>query len=347
VATLAEELAERTRPAQLVEPLEGTRVRCVACGHRCPISDGFSGVCKVRYNRGGTLYAPFGYVSVLHCDPIEKKPFFHALPGSKALSFGMPGCSFHCGYCQNWVTSQALRDAGASVEFRTTTPEQLTALAIASDARVIVSTYNEPLITAEWAAAVFAEAHRNGLVTGMVSNGSATQEVLEYLRPHLDLYKVDLKTFDDTRYHELGARLQPVLDGIALAYRMGFWVEIVTLVVPGWNDSDAELAKIAAFLADVSVDIPWHVTAFHPDYKMDRPATPLATLTRAVDLGKRAGLRFVYAGNVVASGHEDTNCCTCGETLIRRRGFRVLENRLPSDGTCPSCRTLIPGRWRA
>jgi pyruvate formate lyase activating enzyme len=346
VATLAEELAARTRPADLVEPLEGTRVRCLACGHRCPISDGFSGVCKVRYNRGGTLYAPYGYVSVLHCDPIEKKPFFHVLPGSLALSFGMPGCSLHCSYCQNWVTSQALRDPGASVEFRSTTPEKIVSLALATGALAVVSTYNEPLITAEWAAAVFAEAHRNGLLTGMVSNGSATREVLEYLRPHMDLYKVDLKTFDDARYHELGARLQPVLDGVALAHAMGYWVEIVTLVVPGWNDSDAELGQIADFLAGVSVNIPWHVTAFHPDYKMDLPSTPRETLVRAVEIGRRAGLRYTYAGNVVASGHEDTNCYQCGETLIRRRGFQVSENRLLANGLCPQCRTRIPGRWR-
>lgn len=347
MATLAEELAAHTRPAELVEPLEGKRVRCVACGHRCPIPDGFSGVCKVRFNRGGTLYAPWGYVSVLHCDPIEKKPFFHALPGAIALSFGMPGCSFHCAYCQNWVTSQALRDPSASVGFAATTAEKIAAHAMAAGARAVVSTYNEPLITAEWAAEVFAAAHRNGLTTGMVSNGSATPEVLEYLRPHLDLYKVDLKTFDDAHYHELGARLRPVLDGIALAHRMGYWVEVVTLVVPGWNDSDAELGHIADFLAGVSADIPWHVIAFHPDYKMDRPSTPPATLLRAVEQGRKAGLRYVYAGNTIACGHEDTACHSCGEPLIRRRGFRVLENRLQRGGSCPRCGTRIPGRWRA
>lgn len=349
MSTLAQQIAARTCEADLLEPLDGTRVRCVACAHRCPIPDGCEGVCKVRFNRGGRLYAPFGYVNTVHCDPIEKKPFYHVQPASSALSFGMLGCSFHCGYCQNWLSSQALRDQRASLAFEAVTPEALVSLAQRYDASSVISTYNEPLISAEWAAAVFRRAHGAGLLTGMVSNGSATPEVLEYLRPHLDLYKVDLKTFDDRRYHQLGARLQPVLDTIRLASQMGFWVEVVTLVVPGWNDSDAELQSIAGFLAGVSPYIPWHVTAFHPDYKMDdTPPTPAATLLRAVKAGRHAGLCYVYTGNLpTQTGEcENTHCHSCGMTLVRRRGFILLHSAIGEDGLCPKCAVRIPGRWR-
>ena len=234
--TLAEQLAEQVREAELYRPLDRNRVECFACGHRCRIGPGFAGVCKVRYNRHGKLYAPYGYVNAVYSDPIEKKPFFHALPGTQALSFGMLGCDLHCGYCQNWVSSQALRDVRASVDFRRATPDELVRMALRQGASSIVSTYNEPLITAEWAAAVFREAKGAGLVTGFVSNGNGTPEVLEYLRPWVDLYKIDLKTFDKRRYHELGGRIGPILDSIQRVHELGFWLEVVTLVVPGFND---------------------------------------------------------------------------------------------------------------
>ena len=240
--TLAEQLARQTREAALYRPLDrADRVECFACGHRCPIPAGFAGVCKVRFNRGGKLYAPYGYVNAVHCDPIEKKPFFHALPGTRALSFGMLGCDLHCGYCQNWVSSQALRDIRSTLDFQAASPRELVNLALRHGAASLVSTYNEPLITAEWAVAVFREAKAAGLATGFVSNGNATPEVLEYIRPWVDLYKVDLKSFDDRRYHELGGRIGPILDSIGRIHQMGFWLEVVTLVVPGFNDSDAEL----------------------------------------------------------------------------------------------------------
>src|SRR5215467_11882584 len=280
--TLAEQLAGQTREANLYRPLDRNRVECYACGHRCPISPGFAGVCKVRYNRDGKLYAPYGYVNSAYCDPIEKKPFFHALPGTRALSFGMLGCDLHCGYCQNWVTSQALRDVQASLDFYTVTPSDLVAMAARQGAASLVSTYNEPLITSEWAVAVFREAKTAGLVTGFVSNGNGTPEVLEYLRPWVDLYKIDLKSFSDRRYHELGCRIGPILDTIRRVHELGFWLEVVTLVVPGFNDSDSELGQIAEFLVAISPNIPWHVTAFHQDYKMTSPEdTPVETLVRA------------------------------------------------------------------
>ena len=228
---------------------------------------------------------PSGYVGGVQCDPIEKKPFFHAHPGALAYGFGMLGCDLHCGYCQNWVTSQALRDAAAVAGPMRVTPGDLVIEAIRQRGRVIVSTYNEPLITSEWAVAVFKEARSAGLMTGFVSNGNGTPQVLEYVRPWVDLYKVDLKSFDDRHYRQLGGRLQPILDTIRRLHEMDFWFEIVTLVIPGFNDSNNELTRLVEFLASVSSDIPWHVTAFHKDYKMTDPrqitASPFIPLMRS------------------------------------------------------------------
>ncbi len=302
MSSLKQILDQNVREAapELVEKLDDkNRVRCYSCGHECPIPDGQSGVCKVRYNRGGHLYVPWGYVGGVQCDPIEKKPFFHAYPGALAFSFGMLGCDLHCSYCQNWVTSQALRDPEAMSPPIEATPERLAQAAVRQGARVVVSTYNEPLITSEWAVAVFKEARAAGLATGFVSNGNGTPQVLEFLRPWVDLYKVDLKSFDDQHYRKLGGRLQPILDTIRRLKQMDFWVEIVTLVIPGFNDSSHELRQMAEFIAGVSPDIPWHVTAFHEDYKMnDCGNTPVETLLRAADIGHEAGLNFVYAGNL-------------------------------------------------
>jgi len=347
--TLAEVLAEQVRPAELWERLDERRIRCYACGHRCPIFEGQAGVCKVRFNRGGVLYAPWGYVASAQCDPIEKKPFFHAAPGGLAFSFGMLGCDLHCSYCQNWVTSQALRDPRAGAGLYRTDPERLVREAKALGADAVVSTYNEPLITAEWAAAVFQPARAAGLLTGFVSNGNATPEALQYLRPWLDLFKVDLKSFRDRRYRELGGRLEPVLESLRRIHELGFWLEVVTLVVPGFNDSEEELRDIAGFLAGLSPDIPWHVTAFHPDYKMRGVrATPAETLLRAARIGREAGLNFVYAGNLPGGvgPWEDTHCPGCGLRLIARRGYRILEYRLTAEGRCPGCGRAIPGRWQ-
>jgi pyruvate formate lyase activating enzyme len=352
VPTLQEVLTVRTREAapELVEPIDRNRIRCYSCGHQCPIPDGAVGVCKVRFNQGGKLMVPWGYVGGVQCDPVEKKPFFHAYPGALAYSFGMLGCDLHCSYCQNWVTSQALRDPQAVAPPRDTTPASLVQDALRQGARIVVSTYNEPLITSEWAVAIFKEAREQGLVTGFVSNGNGTPQVLEYLRPHIDLYKVDLKSFDDRHYRELGGRLQPILDTIQWLHKAGVWVEIVTLLIPGFNDSDQELRGLTQFIASVSPDIPWHVTAFHQDYKMTDPANTTAKdLLRASQIARDAGLRYVYAGNMPGRvGHlEDTNCPSCHETLISRYGYLIRKYNLSKDGGCPRCGTSIPGRWSA
>src|SRR5262249_4676121 len=211
---------------------------------------------------------------------------------------GMLGCDLHCVYCQNWLTSQALRDSEATGMARQTTPEQLVYFARREGARLMVSSYNEPLITAEWAVAVFQKAKAAGLTCAFVSNGNATPEVLDYLRPWIRAYKIDLKGFDDRHYRSLGCPLENVLDGIRMVHERGLWLEVVTLVIPGFNDSEAELRAAARFLASVSRDIPWHVTGFHTDYKMtDTPDTDAAALVRAAEIGAEEGLRFVYAGN--------------------------------------------------
>jgi pyruvate formate lyase activating enzyme len=332
------------------EKLDRDRVRCYACGHACPIPEGQPGVCKVRFNRGGKLYVPWGYVGGVQCDPIEKKPFFHAYPGALAYSFGMLGCDLHCGYCQNWVTSQALRDPNAVSPPLETSPTELVQDALRQGARVLVSTYNEPLITAEWAVAILKEAKAAGLITAFVSNGNGTPQVLEYLRPWLDLYKVDLKSFDDRHYHQLGGRLQPILDTIRSLHSMGLWLEIVTLLIPGFNDSEEELRGLTEFLASVSPDIPWHVTAYHQDYKMTDPRNTRADdLLRAAAIGKEAGLRYIYAGNLPGrvGDLEDTRCQQCATTLVKRYSYLVEDYRLTPAGTCPSCGQAVPGRWAA
>ncbi len=354
-AGLKELLYRNTMPGAdaLTRPEKDGAVRCLACGHRCLVRPGKAGVCKVRFNaaaagaREGSLRAPGGYVAGLQIDPIEKKPFFHAYPGRDALSFGMLGCDLHCSYCQNWVTSQALRDDAAAARPRFCDAELLAATALQHRAPVVVSTYNEPLITADWAVEVFRRAQAKGLVCGFVSNGNATPEVLEFLRPYVRLYKVDLKSFSDRNYRKLGCTLSNVLETIARLVEMGFWVEIVTLVIPGFNDSPGELEAIAKFIAGVSPDIPWHATAFHPDYKMtDPPRTTSAVLDRAYRAGKDAGLRFVYPGNLPGEvgGRENTFCPACDALLIQRRGFYVIENRMRGND-CPECSAPIAGVW--
>jgi len=326
----------------------GSRIRCYACGHRCPIPEGQPGVCKVRFNRGGVLYVPYGYVAGVQCDPIEKKPFFHAMPGALAYSFGMLGCDLHCSYCQNWVTSQALRDPEAISPPQEADPNEMVKDALAQGAKVMVSTYNEPLITSEWAVAVFKRAREAGLQTAYVSNGNGTPQVLEYLRPWIDFYKVDLKSFDDRHYRELGGRLQPILDTIRALHGMEIWLELVTLLIPGFNDSDDELHRLTEFVASVSVDIPWHVTAFHQDYKMTSPDdTRPEDLQRAAAIGREAGLRYVYCGNLPGriGEFENTRCHTCGETVIRRFGYLIKDYKLTASGACSKCKTQIPGRW--
>lgn len=348
--SLGDELAGRTREGRLYQRLDDNRVRCVACGHRCLILDGRDGICRVRFNRGGRLFVPHQYMACVQCDPIEKKPFFHAVPGALTTSFGMLGCDLHCSYCQNWITSQTLRDPASLAPVIPMTAAAFCDLAMRNGADAVTSTYNEPLITSEWAVEVFREARMRGLYTSFVSNGNGTDEVIEFLRPWVDFFKVDLKAFNDKTYRHLGGKLDNVLRTIALLHAKGFWVEVVTLLVPGLNDSESEIRDLARFLVGVSPDIPWHCTAFHPDYQLtDRDRTPARTLQRACEIGVDTGLRFCYAGNCPGmTGHwENTRCPSCRATLIERHGFHVINYQITDDGCCPQCNTVIPGRWDA
>ena len=349
-ASLAEVLDDLTTDAadELTDRLEGGDVRCHACGHRCLIHAGKRGICKVRFNERGRLLVPTNYVAALACDPTEKKPFFHLLPGSATLTFGMLGCDLHCAYCQNFLTSQALRDEAAGVAPRNVSSERLVEMARECGARVVGSSYNEPLITAEWAAEVFGRAKAEGFRTAFISNGNATARVLDYLRPLTDCYKVDLKSMSDRAYRQLGGVVGNILDTVRMVHERGFWEEIVTLVVPGFNDSEDELKRAAEFIASVSPDIPWHVTAFHQDYRMKENANTTAEqLVRACEWGREAGLKFVYAGNMPGrvGRWENTYCPACDKLLVERRGYVIRRMRLGADGLCPACGEKIPGVW--
>lgn len=349
--TLASQLDRMSVPGDLYEKLQGGDVRCHACAHRCLIHAGRRGICQVRYNRAGVLMVPWGYVASLQSDPIEKKPFYHFLPGEDALTFGMLGCDFHCGYCQNWVTSQALQDEASNMAgnyIRAIDAETLIAFGRRMGASIVASSYNEPLITTEWAHHIFTHARAAGMKCVYVSNGFATPETLDYLAPVLDGYKVDLKSMQESVYRQLGGKLQPVLDTIRATHDRGLWVEVVTLIVPELNDSVDELMAAARFIASVSAEIPWHVTAFHGDYRMqDRENTSREMLLRAAEIGQEAGLQHVYAGNLPGhvEGYEQTRCPHCQTTLIGRQGFHVTSYKLLPGGHCPECGQIVAGVW--
>lgn len=340
-----------TSQGELYQKLENGSLRCTACAHRCLIRPGKRGICQVRFNQDEELRVPWGYVAAIQADPIEKKPFSHVLPGATALTFGMLGCNLHCDYCQNWLTSQAMRDPAAAVAgnlVRQMTPAEVVKIARRHGAEVVVSSYNEPLITSEWSVSIFKKAKSAGLMCAFVSNGNATPESLAYLRPWLDAYKVDLKSMQEKNYRRLGAVLKNVLETIEKAHSLGLWVEVVTLVVPGFNDSSEELYDAARFLRSVSANIPWHVTAFHPDYKMtDHDYTPPKTLVRAAEIGREAGLNYVYAGNLPGrvEDYESTHCPNCNRVLVKRQGYVVTAYHLTEQGNCLYCGAKIAGLW--
>ncbi len=334
--------------AELTEHLAGDALKCYACGHRCLIKEGKRGICKVRFNEEGHLRVPADYVAALACDPTEKKPFFHVLPGSDTLTFGMLGCDLHCAYCQNWLTSQALRDDSAGTSPKVVSPERLISMAKAYGAAMVGSSYNEPLITAEWAVTVFREAKTAGFRTAFISNGNATPQVLDYLRPWTDCYKIDLKSMSDKSYRQLGGVVDNILDTIKMVHERGFWEEVLTLIIPGFNDSEDELRRAAEFIAAVSPDIPWHVTAFHQDYRMrENSNTTAEQLIRACEIGHETGLRYIYAGNLPGrvGRWENTYCPSCDELLIERYGYSIRQMRVTKRGQCPSCANDIPGIW--
>ena len=347
-AALAARLASRTRPGVLVARVpESGRLQCTACAHRCVLAEGVAGACGVRFQRDGELRVPFGYVAARHVRPIEANTIFHLRPGARALTFGMLGCDLRCPYCQNWRTSQALREGLIDAALTDLPPEQLVAEAVAAGCGAVCSAYNEPMITAEWAHAVFAVARGYGLATALVSDGNTTPEALAYLRPVTDVFRVDLKGYDDQQYRTLGGRLATVWESIRTARRLGFWVEVVTLVVPGFNDDPQGLRQLAAGLAAVDTDLPWHLNAFVPRYRMrDRPRTAAAVLVSAAGSAYAKGMRYVYVGNVPDRVPElsHTRCPRCGLVVVRRRDYRT-EGTALRGGACAGCGAPVAGRW--
>lgn len=335
------------REALLSEALPDGSVVCHLCAHRCRIRSGLRGICGVRENRDGRLVSLVrDRVVTAEVDPIEKKPFFHVLPGSLAYSIATAGCNFHCLFCQNWVISQWPRDRGEPLPGEPMSPREIVDRALQASCAAVAYTYTEPTIFFELALETSRCAVAAGLKNLFVTNGYMTREALDLIAPVLHAANVDLKAFSDRYYRKVcGATLRPVLETIRGLRERGIWVEVTTLVVPGHNDSEEELAALSRWLASVDRDTPWHVSAFFPTYRMlDVPPTPPAALGRAARIGRDAGLRYVYTGNVPTDVGENTPCPGCGKVLIRRRGFRVLENLLTA-GRCPACHTSIAGVW--
>jgi pyruvate formate lyase activating enzyme len=340
------------REALLYQGLDGQRVRCDLCAHRCVIAAGHKGVCQVRENRGGVLYTlVYGLPLSQAVDPIEKKPLFHFYPGSTAFSIATAGCNFRCAFCQNADISQVVREEGW-IPGREATAEAVVHAARRSGARSLAFTYTEPTVFFEYSYDIARIAHDAGLANVYVTNGYMTPEMLELFQGvgdgharWLDAANVDLKAFRDDTYRKVcGARLQPVLDSLVMMKTLGVWVEVTTLLVPALNDSDSELRDIAQFLStELGFETPWHVSRFHPDYKMrDRGPTPASALIRACELGQEAGLRYVYVGNLPGAGREDTLCPSCGRTVVGRRGFQVTLRAI-CEGQCAYCGTRIDG----
>jgi pyruvate formate lyase activating enzyme len=334
------------KQAMFQEAREAKKVQCGLCSHRCLIEPGKRGICAVRENRDGILFSlVYDRVIARNVDPIEKKPLFHFLPSSMSYSIATPGCNFHCKHCQNADISQLPTESGDMLPGKESSPAVIVEAAKRNSCASISYTYTEPTIYFELALDTARLAAEAGLKNVFVSNGYITPEALREIKPYLHAANIDLKAYSDEFYKKVcGARLQPVLDSIKLYKELGIWIEITTLVIPGYNDSDRELIELSQFISSVGKDIPWHVSRFHPNYKLnDQPITPVETLKRAKEIGLDAGLRYVYEGNVPGEG-EDTTCWSCGKVLIKRVGFRVRESKV-KEGKCESCGANIDGVW--
>lgn len=332
------------KEAMFYQKGENQEVNCFLCNHRCTVKEGNKGLCGVRENREGILYSlVYGKSISESVDPIEKKPLFHFFPGSRSFSIATVGCNFKCLHCQNNNISQMPRDqkyiAGNDLH-----PSKIVSLAQEYDCASISFTYTEPTIYFEYAFETSKIAKEEGLATTFVTNGYITPEPLKTIQPYLDGANIDLKSFSDEFYRKVcGAKLQPILDAITLYHQLGIWIEITTLIIPTYNDSDQELRDIARFIKNLDEKIPWHITAFYPTYRLtDQPRTSVKTLRRAREIGLSEGLRYVYEGNVPGEGGENTFCYNCNSLLIQRLGFSITENRI-RDSKCPNCQALIDG----
>jgi len=335
------------KEALFYEKKENDVALCRLCHHHCRIGDGAGGLCGVRENRAGILSSMvYGRTVAEHIDPIEKKPLFHFLPSSTSYSISTVGCNFRCRHCQNYEISQYPHVADVESIGRQRSPESIVDAAVAGACRSISYTYVEPTIFYEFAYDCAILAHQRGLKNVFVSNGYMGTEVAKSMAGVIDGVNIDIKAFTEEFYHQVcGAKLAPVLENVQLLHDLGLWLEITTLVIPGWNDSDAELREIAGFIKGVDANIPWHVTAFHPTYKMlDRAPTQAASLRRAMDIGFEEGLRFVYCGNIPDSGGESTHCPACQSLLVDRHGFKAVSSLL--EGHCHTCGESIVGVWK-
>lgn len=331
------------KEALLYEKIGDGKVKCHLCNQYCTISPGKRGICAVRENRDGTLYTlVYGKVIARHIDPIEKKPLFHFYPGSRSYSIATVGCNFRCLHCQNYDISQYPKEH-RDIPGEEITPEQIVREAELTDCKSISYTYTEPTIFFEFAYDCARLAHEKGIKNVFVSNGYTSPEATELIAPYLDANNIDLKGDDEFYKRIAGARLNPVLETIKLMKKLGVWVEVTTLIIPDHNDSDEFLRWVAEFIKSVDPSMPWHVTQFYPTYHLlDKPRTPISTLRRAREIGLRAGLKYVYEGNVPGEGGENTYCHSCGELLIERFGFSLLDIRM-KQSRCLKCNALIDG----
>jgi len=333
--------------ASLYTELSENRVECGNCARFCVIAEGAKGFCGTKENRQGTLFSlNYGRCAAMNADPIEKKPLYHFYPGIKTFSLAAAGCNFKCDNCQNFTISQ-ISDRGVPIDGKLLQPERLVEIALKNDCPVIAYTYSEPAVFWDYAHDTAKLAASSGLKNVFVTNGYWSEKALDKMAPYMDGVNVDLKFFNNESYQGIcSAQIDPVLNMIRRLKEKNIWVEITTLIIPGLNDSDHELGQIAEFIADLSKEIPWHVTAFHPAYKMpDIPKTPSESLQRARDIGLDAGLLYVYSGHAPENDSGSTFCPKCAALLVRRWGFKVMENRL-SNERCPDCSTVIPGVWK-
>ncbi len=332
--------------AYLYDKLEGEKVRCNLCGHHCLIQPGRRGICGVRENRSGILETlVFGRVIAQNVDPVEKKPLYHLLPGSRSYSIATVGCNFKCRFCQNADIAQMPNDRQGAIMGTPLTPGEIVDDAMARRCQSIAYTYTEPTIYFELAYETAKIAHQKGLKNIFVTNGYMTPAALEMVAPYLDAANVDLKAFSDDFYKtQCSARLEPVKETLRQMKARDILVEVTTLLIPDLNDDPEELAALAAFIAqELGPETPWHISRFHPTYRLtDRDPTPVSSLRRAHEIGESAGLRYIYMGNVLGQGGENTHCHHCRNLLVERSGFTVRQNAIRNDG-CPKCGTPVYG----
>jgi len=331
------------KEAYLYKKLKDNTVRCDLCNHRCVIADGEKGKCAVRKNHKGTLTSlVYDKVISLNIDPIEKKPLFHFLPGTKSLSLATPGCNFKCFFCQNWQISQMPCDYEI-IDGRKIPPETIVSEAIAGGCKSISYTYTEPTVYFELAYDTAKLAHGKNIKNVFVTNGFMTGDCIEMIGPYLDAANIDLKIFSVDFYREkIGGRIKPVMDNIKHMHKLGVWIEITTLLIPGLNDSDKELEGIAGFLSGISNAIPWHISAYYPNYKSVIEPTGINSIVRACSIGKNAGLKYVYGGNTGSNCLENTICPECGKTVLQRSSFYVSGSKI-INGRCGYCSKEIDG----